>query len=208
MMGSFDKMKEYAKKYFEFSIKSWWFLMSNHIAHTFYSGLVSFQLYRETRDPLWQQRGKKFQSAMKIWAEQGSTWNFEHKSYLLDAEDQYSSGNIQDAQVCYTNAIASATSHKFINDEALACELAGNFYFDNGNATISLECFTRAHAKYCEWGANAKANMLYESIQQRFLSGTKSSVSPSSITSSDTSLSPTNVDEKSLERKVGRRKRS
>ncbi|KAL3799122.1 hypothetical protein HJC23_002250 [Cyclotella cryptica] len=208
MMGLYDKMKEYAKKYFEFSIKSWWFLMSNHIAHTFYSGLVSYQIYRETEDPLWLERGEKFQSAMKIWAEQGSKWNFEHKSYLLDAEDQYSKGNMQDAQVSYTNAITSATSHKFINDEALACELAANFYLQTGNTSTSLEYYTRAHAKYCEWGANAKANSLYESIQQKFLTGIKSSVSPLSMTSSDTSSSPANFDENSLDRSVGRRKRS
>lgn len=182
--------------------------MSNHIAHTFYSGLVSYQIYRETKDPLWQQRGKKFLSAMKIWAEQGSKWNFQHKSYLLDAEDQYSDGNIQDAQISYKNAISSATSHKFINEEALACELAANFYLDTGNTSTSLEYYTRAHAKYCEWGANAKASSLYNLIQQRFLCGMKSSVSPMSMASSDTSSSPAHFDESGLEENVWRKKRS
>jgi membrane-anchored glycerophosphoryl diester phosphodiesterase (GDPDase) len=67
MMGDYDAMKQYAKKYFEFTISSWWFIMSNHIAHTFYGGLVCFLIFRESGDPIWEERARKFQSKIKTW---------------------------------------------------------------------------------------------------------------------------------------------
>ena len=43
--------------------------------------------------------------------------------------------------------------YRFINDEAIACELAGNFYLEQGKKDICLEYFMKAHGLYHEWGA-------------------------------------------------------
>ena len=50
--------------------------------------------------------------------------------------------------------------HKFVNEEALANELAGHFYLDTGRKYKSLSYFCQAEEKYREWGAVAKANEL------------------------------------------------
>ena len=162
-----DDVKAYAEKFFGNHLMTW-FLMSNQSFQLFISGLVSFQLYRETHDPVWAERGAMSKAKLQLWATQGSLWNFEHKSLLLQAEDHYCNNSLEDAAVKYSNAISSASAHKFVNDEALAHELAGKFYFETGNMQTSLEHFTQAHEKYQQWGAYAKADMLFSRIQERF----------------------------------------
>ncbi|KAL3785483.1 hypothetical protein HJC23_008293 [Cyclotella cryptica] len=62
--------------------------------HEFYGGLVSYRIYRETGDTKWLDRGRQCKSAIKLWAEQGSLWNFEQKHYLLEAEEQHCHFNL------------------------------------------------------------------------------------------------------------------
>lgn len=117
---------------------------------------------------MWLERGRKCKADMKLWAEQGSFWNFQHKLMLLEAEDHYSNGNFENAELSYKNAISSARSHKFMNDEALACELAARFYLGTGDLASSLAYFKLAHEKYICWGAFAKADRLFASINKKF----------------------------------------
>ncbi|KAL3792871.1 hypothetical protein HJC23_004796 [Cyclotella cryptica] len=121
-----------------------------------------------TRDPLWAERGKHYKEKITTWKQEGSLWNFENKSFLLHAEEYYSNGDFDNAQVMYDKAILSARQHKFVHEEALACELAGNFYLNRGNALAALKHFTFAHGKYLQWGAFAKVKMLYAFIQETF----------------------------------------
>ena len=51
---------------------------------------------------------------------------------------------------------------RFINEEALACELAGYLFMGFSQKDISLKYSFKAHEKYHEWGAIAKANAVYE----------------------------------------------
>jgi len=51
---------------------------------------------------------------------------------------------------------------RFINEEALAWELAGYYFMDIGQKDVSMSHILKAHEKYFEWGAIAKANALYE----------------------------------------------
>ena len=51
---------------------------------------------------------------------------------------------------------------RFINEEALAYELAGYFFMEFGQKEVSANYFLQAHEKYHEWGAIAKANAVYE----------------------------------------------
>ena len=50
---------------------------------------------------------------------------------------------------------------RFLNDEALACELAGLFFLEIGKKDIAVQYLTHAHEKYHEWGAHAKSNALF-----------------------------------------------
>lgn len=57
---------------------------------------------------------------MKIWADQGSPFNFRHKLELMQAEEHYCNGNIASARELYKSAITSAHASKYINEEAMS----------------------------------------------------------------------------------------
>jgi tetratricopeptide (TPR) repeat protein len=167
LFNDYEGIKDGATRYFEIATKPSWMLLVIHSAHAFFGALASYRLLRETRDPVWAARAKKFHSAIQLWAEQGSSWNWRHKAELLTAEEHYCNGNFGDAQVAYTNAISNAATSKFINDEAIASERAADFYLKQGNTATALEYYTRAHSKYSKWGASAKAQRLYESLRDK-----------------------------------------
>ncbi|KAL3799295.1 hypothetical protein HJC23_013020 [Cyclotella cryptica] len=159
---------EYALKYYQFH-RSSWFLFFGDAVQTFFVGLVAFQSYRETCKSIWLEKGETCIADMKLWAKQGASWNFRHKLLLLEAEELYSKGSFENAQVSYMNAITLAKSHKFMNDEALACELAAMFYLGTGNVASSLDHFRLAQEKYHKWGAFAKADRLLAFIHITFI---------------------------------------
>lgn len=105
---------------------------------------------------------------MKLWNDQGISWNFQHRLHLLEAEEYYSIFEFDLAKVSYKDAIASAGSSKFVNDEALANELAGKFYLEIGDLVSSFEHFRLAHEKYSEWGAVGKAHHLFKFMNEKF----------------------------------------
>jgi hypothetical protein len=161
----YDEMKYFAEKFFE-TRKETWLLISNESRHDFYSGLASFRLYRSTGDQIWLERGKQAKSNMKFWAENGSMWNFEHMSYLLEAEEHYCCANLVEAQTSFTNAITAARLHKFVHDEALACECAAYFYLTASLKTEAMDHFISAHKLYLQWGATAKAKKIFEFLPE------------------------------------------
>ena len=115
-------------------------------------------VYRQTTNPVWLERGRKCKKDMKLWTTQGSIWNFEGKWLLLEAEDHYSMGKIDYSRNLYIKSITSCSAHKYLNDEALAHELAGNFHFHNNEYSTAIEHFTLARGKYLAWGATKKAD--------------------------------------------------
>ncbi len=82
------------------------------------------------------------------------------EAYLLQAEEQFCRLNFEGAEKLYDAAILSSKVHKFVNEEALANELAGHFYLETGRKNRSVHYFSQAFEKYSEWGAVAKANTL------------------------------------------------
>ena len=84
-------------------------------------------------------------------------WNFSHKARLLGAETAYKlDKDSQAAKLAYDEAINLAGEHKFIHEQAIACELAGLFSLDEGRAEDAEEYRTRSITYYGEWGAIAK----------------------------------------------------
>ena len=88
------------------------------------------------------------------------------EAYLLRAEEQFCSRNFEMAETLYDAAISSSKSHKFVNEEALANELAGHFFLETGRRNRSVHYFSQAFEKYNEWGAVAKANTLKEYLDE------------------------------------------
>ena len=144
------------------------FLFFFRCTRTFFASLAAFKIYRQNYDSSWRSRGIEHKKEFQRLVEQGSSWNFEHKLQLLEAEDYYCRGDFEQATESYKKAISSAKAHKFINDEALACELVGEFFLYIDNQTSSLEYLMLAHEKYCEWGAHGKASQLFSFINTKF----------------------------------------
>ncbi|KAL7541084.1 hypothetical protein ACHAXR_010617 [Thalassiosira sp. AJA248-18] len=175
MLREYDQMKDCAEQYFEYNLRSWAILYI-FTAETYVSGLVSFWIYRQSNDPKWAERGCKAVFAMKKWAE-SSEHNFQQNAYLLEAEQAFSNNDIENAEALYEKAISASRRHRFINTEALACELAGHFYTKTEKHDKAIQYFMQAHEKYHEWGAVAKSNALFEFVQR--VLGPSSSISDS-----------------------------
>lgn len=172
ILNDYESMKATAENHFNAEVTyQGWSLMSINIFHVFVLGLVSFRLYRETKEDLWLGRGRKFNATMKSWNKQGCLWTFENKMYLMEAEENFCTMNFDNARKYYDMSISSAKTHKAVHEEAMAYEFAASFYFSIKEFSTSLEYYTIAHQKYHEWGAVHKVSLLYEFIQQKFTGG-------------------------------------
>ncbi|HEY5866551.1 MAG TPA: AAA family ATPase, partial [Candidatus Tectomicrobia bacterium] len=99
------------------------------------------------------------QTTMARWAHH-APMNFQHKWLLIEAERARVLGNIHDAREYYDQAIVAAQHHAYLQDEALAHELAGKFYLARGADHIARYYLHDAHYSYQRWGAVAKVKDL------------------------------------------------
>ncbi|CBN56975.1 MULTISPECIES: trifunctional serine/threonine-protein kinase/ATP-binding protein/sensor histidine kinase [Kamptonema] len=99
------------------------------------------------------------QKILHQWA-QNAPMNHLHKWYLVEAERYRVLGEKFAASECYDRAINLAKEHQFVQEEALANELAAKFYFDWGKQRIAGEYMTNAYYGYTRWGAKAKVTNL------------------------------------------------
>ncbi|MEG4405388.1 AAA family ATPase [Microcoleus sp. MON2_D5] len=102
------------------------------------------------------------QTTLHQWA-QNAPMNHLHKWYLVEAERQRVLGNKADALEMYDRAIQLAQENQFINEEALANELAAKFYFDWGKEKVAQAYMIEAYYCYARWGAKAKIDYLEKS---------------------------------------------
>ena len=165
VFNDYSKMKENTEKFIEYRGQSW-VLLSIHAGHIFIASLASFRIFRETGDPHWVKEGKKYEERVLSWKEQGSLWNFESRCFLLEAECSYCEGNFENAEVCYDKAISSACQHRFVPEEALAYELAANFYLNQDKKSRALKYFKSALDRFQEWGAFGKVRSLHSFIEK------------------------------------------
>jgi predicted ATPase len=130
-------------------------------------GLASYWISRESEEPHWAEMGgNTAKGAVGGWSKI-SRWNFEHKLFLLEAEEHFCNRNYEQARNCYEKAIDSAATKKFVKDEALACELAGYFYLEMDEKVTALDYLVKAHERYEMWGATGKATKLHEEIMTK-----------------------------------------
>lgn len=96
---------------------------------------------------------------LEIWAEHCPE-NFESRAALVGAEIARIEGRELDAMRLYERAIQSARANGFVNNEALANELAARFYAGSGFETIANASLREARACYLRWGADGKVRHL------------------------------------------------
>jgi len=99
------------------------------------------------------------QKKMKAWSD-NCPENFYHKYLLISAEIMRISGNDPEAIKLYNMSIRSAGENRFTNNEALANELAGRFYFGSNHPDAAALFFNTAISCYNSWGAYAKCSHL------------------------------------------------
>jgi GAF domain-containing protein len=92
--------------------------------------------------------------------------NFLHKFNLVEAERFRILGQNIEAMDYYDRAIALAKENKYINEQALAYELAAKFYLAWGKETITQTYLIKAYYAYARWGAKAKVDDLEKRYPQ------------------------------------------
>ncbi|WP_017718864.1 AAA family ATPase, partial [Kamptonema formosum] len=119
------------------------------------------------------------QAKMETWAKH-APMNCAHKFHLVEAERARVLGNYAEAREHYDSAIALAQENEYLNEEALACELAGRFYLARGQNRIARHYLQDAHYAYQQWGAVAKVKDLEERYPQ-FLAPASSATKSATI---------------------------
>ncbi|OLP15517.1 serine/threonine protein kinase [Leptolyngbya sp. 'hensonii'] len=110
-------------------------------------------------DPSGQSEGLKRvadnQAKLQKWAHH-APMNHSHKYDLVEAERQRVLGDRVAAMELYDRAYAQAREFRYLNDEALICELTAKFYLSWDKETIAQAYMVKAYQAYEQWGAQAK----------------------------------------------------
>ena len=131
--------------------------------HHFYHSLAL--LARGALDERESDRVASNQERLKCWAA-FSPANFQHKYDLVEAERHRLLGAKIEAIESYDRAIAGAKENNYLQEEALANELAAKFYLDWGKEKVAAGYMQEAYYGYSRWGAKAKADRLEQRYPQ------------------------------------------
>ena len=128
----------------------------------FYESLIRLAQYPEQTEEE-QARTLKIiaenQIRMNLW-KQHAPMNFRHKWALVEAEFYRVQGDFLAAEDHYDDAISGAKKNKYIQEEALACELTARFYLQRKKSIIARAYMNRAYYAWARWGAKAKTEQL------------------------------------------------
>ena len=156
----------------------------------FYDSLVQLAMYSEssnTEQKSIMEKVHAHQKKMKKWMVH-APMNHQHKYDLVEAETARVLGNNLEAMDYYDRAIKGAKDNDYVQEEALACELAGKFYQSLGKEIIAQAYLTQAYYAYIRWGSSAKVKDL-ESRYPYLVNRTKETTSKElTITTTSTTI--------------------
>lgn len=156
----------------------------------FYDSLVRLAVYPKASQPEQMFIVDKVQinqEKIQNWAHH-APMNYLHKYYLVEAERHRVIGEYLEAMDYYDRAISLAKENEYINEEALANELAARFYLEWGKQKIAQTYLTDAYYCYSRWGAKAKVDDLtkrYPQLLAPILQQEKLSLHPNRKTTSN-----------------------
>jgi PAS domain S-box-containing protein len=136
----------------------------------FYSSLARLATYLESND----RAQEKILAEVAVNQEKIQQWvhyapmNHLHKYHLVQAETARVLGQLLEAEEFYEQAIQGAKENEYIQEEALAYELAAKFYLSRGRGKIAQTYMKEAHYCYDRWGATAKVKDLETRYPQLF----------------------------------------
>ncbi|MDB9509599.1 ATP-binding protein, partial [Kamptonema animale CS-326] len=134
----------------------------------FYAALTYLVLFPTQPQPEQAEmlaQAETHQTILHQWA-QNAPMNYLHKWYLVEAERQRVLGNKAGAVDLYDRAIQLAKENQFLNEEALANELAAKFYLEWGKEKFAQLYAIEAYYAYSRWGAKAKVDALEKRYSQ------------------------------------------
>lgn len=135
-----------------------------------YDALARLAIYSESNAQVREGILEKIaisQKKMKQWAHYGPM-NYLHKYYLIEAEKARILGQLLEAEEFYEQAIQGARDNEYLQEEALAYELAAKFYLSRGRVKFAQTYMREAHYCYERWGAKAKVKDLETRYPQFF----------------------------------------
>jgi predicted ATPase/signal transduction histidine kinase/CheY-like chemotaxis protein len=130
--------------------------------YTFYDALARAALYDSASSDERAQHREILGAHHKqigLWAE-NCPENFENRAALVGAEIARIEARELDAQRLYERAIRLARENGFAQNEAIANELAANFYLARGYETSAYAYLRNARYCYLRWGALGKVRQL------------------------------------------------
>jgi len=113
----------------------------------------------------WRELLTAHREQLREWAEHYPP-TFGDKHALVSAEIARLEGRAFDAMQLYEQAIRSAHENGFVQNEALAHEVAARFYAARGFETIAHAYLRNAKSCYLRWGAEGKVRQLEEAHPQ------------------------------------------
>ncbi|QLE43268.1 GAF domain-containing protein [Nostoc sp. C052] len=125
---------------------------------SFYDALVQLAIYptaSHTEQAAILDQVSAHQEKLQEWAFHAPS-NQAHHWALVAAERCRVLGEKVNATDLYDRAITAAKENGYIQEEALANELAAKFYLDWGKQRIAGEYLTQSYYGYARWGAKAK----------------------------------------------------
>ncbi|MEG4281534.1 AAA family ATPase [Microcoleus sp. A006_D1] len=159
--------------------------------HNFYYSLALLAVY-PTADSAEQEKHlmqvAANQERMQKWAHH-APMNYQHKYELVEAEKARVLGDKDRAIDYYDRAIQHSREQGYIQEEALANELAAEFYLLAGREKVAKVYMTDAYYGYIRWGANAKVADLEERYPQLIVRMPESDI----LTSSSPTLTVTSA---------------
>ncbi|BAY09520.1 ATP-binding sensor histidine kinase [Calothrix sp. NIES-2098] len=172
------------------------------IQYHFYYPLCLAALYvtatSEEKQQYWQLI-QEHQQIIKQWADNCSE-NFQHRYLLLSAEMLKISGKGIEAIDLYDRAIAFAKANEYIQEEAIANELAAKFYLEWGKEKVAAGYMQEAYYCYARWGALAKTQDLenrYPNLLRPILHQVAQSLNPletlAAIVASNTTIQTSTI---------------
>jgi len=136
----------------------------------FYSSLARLATYpgsnTQEREEILQEVAVN-QEKMQQWARY-APMNHLHKYHLVEAEKARVLGQWFEAEELYEQAIQGAKDNDYLQEEALAYELAAKFYLARGREKFAQTYMKEAHYCYERWGASGKVKDLETRYTQFF----------------------------------------
>jgi PAS domain S-box-containing protein len=109
----------------------------------------------------WHDRLAAYQAQLREWAE-SCPRTFGDKHALVSAEIARLEARDADAMRLYEEAIRVARENGFVQNEAVAHELAAGFFLARGSLTAGRTHLAEARSCYARWGADGKVSQLDE----------------------------------------------